>query len=101
MKTIASAITKRQHLQVEEDPNKLVNYVCGANIYKEGEDPEIKPDSEYPEWLFKLRTDRRPPPLEELDQDTYAYWRAVRKQAMVKSAYERKTKRRFYNYNRH
>ncbi|CAI9111528.1 OLC1v1011771C1 [Oldenlandia corymbosa var. corymbosa] len=28
--------------------------VFGANILKEGSDPKILPDSEYPDWLFHL-----------------------------------------------
>ncbi|ONK59747.1 uncharacterized protein A4U43_C08F10060 [Asparagus officinalis] len=34
--------------------------VFGANILKEGTDPKILPDSEYPDWLFHL-LDKRPP----------------------------------------
>lgn len=42
---------------VETDGNRLVNYVCGSNILKEGgEDVKIGEDSEYPEWLWTLRT---------------------------------------------
>ena len=26
----------------------------GVNILKNGSDPELKPDDEYPEWLWKL-----------------------------------------------
>ncbi|CAI9105293.1 OLC1v1004186C1 [Oldenlandia corymbosa var. corymbosa] len=33
--------------------------VFGANILKEGSDPKILPDSEYPDWLFHL-LDKRP-----------------------------------------
>ncbi|KAK7271138.1 hypothetical protein RJT34_26786 [Clitoria ternatea] len=33
--------------------------VVGANILKEGTDPKIQPDSEYPEWLWHL-LDKRP-----------------------------------------
>ncbi|KAG8051009.1 hypothetical protein GUJ93_ZPchr0009g828 [Zizania palustris] len=33
--------------------------VFGANILKEGSDPKIQPDSEYPEWLWCL-LDKRP-----------------------------------------
>ncbi|XP_020248853.1 39S ribosomal protein L54, mitochondrial-like [Asparagus officinalis] len=38
--------------------------VFGANILKEGTDPKVLPDSEYPDWLFHL-VDKRPP-LSEL-----------------------------------
>lgn len=33
--------------------------VVGANILKEGTDPKIRPDSEYPDWLWHL-LDKRP-----------------------------------------
>ncbi|XP_004302085.1 PREDICTED: 54S ribosomal protein L37, mitochondrial-like [Fragaria vesca subsp. vesca] len=33
--------------------------VVGANILKDGTDPKILPDSEYPEWLWHL-VDKRP-----------------------------------------
>ncbi|XP_057737533.1 54S ribosomal protein L37, mitochondrial [Arachis stenosperma] len=33
--------------------------VVGANILKEGADPKIQPDSEYPDWLWHL-LDKRP-----------------------------------------
>lgn len=33
--------------------------VVGANILKEGSDPKILPDSEYPDWLWHL-LDKRP-----------------------------------------
>jgi large subunit ribosomal protein L54 len=33
--------------------------VFGANILKEGSDPKIQPDSEYPDWLWHL-LDKRP-----------------------------------------
>lgn len=52
--------------------------VCnGANIYKEGKDPVIKPDSEYPEWLKTLKTEVTP--LEQLSVDDKSYWRRMRK----------------------
>jgi len=38
--------------------------VFGANILKDGADPKIMPDSEYPDWLWHL-LDKRPP-LSEL-----------------------------------
>lgn len=33
--------------------------VYGANILKEGQDPKVLPDSEYPDWLWHL-LDKRP-----------------------------------------
>lgn len=70
-------------IPVEKDVNKLLTYVCGSNIYKEGEDIKLKPDSEYPEWLWKIRTE--PPQLSELDPNTKQYWRYLRKQALKRN----------------
>lgn len=40
------AMEKRE-LPVESDPNKLVQYVCGSNIYTAGEDVEVPTRSNY------------------------------------------------------
>lgn len=69
---------EKRILPVETDVNKLVKFVCGSNIYKTGEDIELKPDSEYPEWLWTLRTGP-PPTLDELDPNSKEYWLLVRK----------------------
>ena len=48
--------------------------VVGANIRKDGTDPKILPDSEYPDWLFHL-LDKRPA-LSELrrkDKEALSY----------------------------
>lgn len=74
-------VMEKKVLPVETDPIKLVSYVCGSNIFKTGEDVRIKPDSEYPEWLWNVRTGP-PPPLEELDPNTKEYWRRIRKMAI-------------------
>ena len=74
-----ASLQKRKYLDVETDPERLVNYVVGANIYKEGEDPKLKPDSEYPDWLWELRTERGGIDPEDLDPETEAYWRRVKK----------------------
>lgn len=89
-------------MYVEKDPHKLVNYVCGSNIYNEGEDVkvnecldwkdlsdifesinlmftlQIKPESEYPDWLWEIHVGP-PQKLEELDPNTKHYWRRLRK----------------------
>jgi large subunit ribosomal protein L54 len=50
-----------------------VNYCCGANYFKEGEDIKLKEDSEYPEWIWSLRLNY-PPPIHELDPNTKEYY---------------------------
>ncbi|XP_050422541.1 39S ribosomal protein L54, mitochondrial [Adelges cooleyi] len=75
-------VSEKTELPVETDANKLVKYVCGSNILKEGgEDVELKPDSEYPEWLWELNTSG-PIPFEQLDPNTKQYWIRVRTMAM-------------------
>ncbi|KAK9888922.1 hypothetical protein WA026_001142 [Henosepilachna vigintioctopunctata] len=76
---VAAAVEKRI-LPVETDPEKLVNYAMGINIYKTGEELKLKPDNEYPDWLWTLRTG--PIPLEELDPNSKQYWRKIRKMGL-------------------
>lgn len=47
-------VIEKTEIPVENDAKKLVKFVCGSNILKEGEDVELKPDSEYPDWLWNL-----------------------------------------------
>lgn len=76
---------EKKVLPVETDTEKLVKFVCGTNLLKEGgQDIEIKPDSEYPDWLWNIRTGKAPP-LEELDPNTKQYWRKLRKQALKRN----------------
>ncbi|EDW01310.1 39S ribosomal protein L54, mitochondrial [Drosophila grimshawi] len=74
-------IMEKKIIPVETDANKLVNYVCGSNYMKTGEDVKLKPDAEYPDWLWTLNTERIVP-LDELDPDTKQYWRRLRKMAL-------------------
>jgi large subunit ribosomal protein L54 len=74
-------------LDAEKDPEKLCKYVCGANIMKTGSDPEIKPDSEYPEWLWNLRIKRG---ANEHEPDTYKYWRLLRRKTIQQMNKERR-----------
>ncbi|XP_078433039.1 large ribosomal subunit protein mL54-like [Wolffia australiana] len=48
--------------------------VVGANILKDGADPKILPDEEYPEWLWRL-LDKRPPlsELQRKNPETLSY----------------------------
>lgn len=47
---------EKKIIPVETDAKKLTKFVCGSNILKEGPDVELKPDSEYPDWLWTLHT---------------------------------------------
>ncbi|XP_066581012.1 large ribosomal subunit protein mL54 [Prorops nasuta] len=71
--------TQKVVIPVEKDVKKLLTYCCGTNLLAEGgEDVKLKPDSEYPDWLWNLRLGP-PIPLEELDPNSKQYWRRVRK----------------------
>jgi large subunit ribosomal protein L54 len=50
----AQATAEKKVFPVETDPEKLVNYVCGSNIMKTGQDIKLQPDNEYPDWLWKM-----------------------------------------------
>ncbi|CAG5119110.1 unnamed protein product [Candidula unifasciata] len=71
---VSAQSAQKSKLQVETDPEKLLKYCCGACIYVDGKDPEIKADSEYPDWLWTLHTERSPRDLSELDPMTPEYW---------------------------
>lgn len=36
--------------EVCKDPVRLTSYAMGVNIFKQGEDPVLKPTDQYPEW---------------------------------------------------
>ncbi|RUS76861.1 hypothetical protein EGW08_015371 [Elysia chlorotica] len=74
---VGGAGAQKARMEVETDAQKLLTHCCGANIFLEGSDPEIKPDQEYPEWLWSLRTERGGQDLAELDPNTSAYWKRL------------------------
>ena len=76
----AGASSTRLRLVPETDPVKLTTFLCGGDISREGaKDPELKPESEYPDWLWTLRVERGSLPLDELDPDTWDYWLKLHK----------------------
>lgn len=65
--------------EVCKDPGRLTSYAVGVNIFKQGEDPKLKPNEEYPEWLFQLNLGNAKK-LKELEPDTWEYWKRLRKE---------------------
>uniref|UniRef100_A0A669QLK2 Large ribosomal subunit protein mL54 n=1 Tax=Phasianus colchicus TaxID=9054 RepID=A0A669QLK2_PHACC len=64
--------------EVCTDPVTLANYAVGVNYLKDSPEVALKPDSEYPEWLFQIHLGP-PKKLEEMDPDSLEYWRRLRK----------------------
>lgn len=76
----AAGASRRLQLEPETDPVKLTTFLCGGDISREGgKDPELKPESEYPDWLWTLRLERGSLPLDKLDPDTWDYWLKLQK----------------------
>ncbi|XP_034386781.1 39S ribosomal protein L54, mitochondrial [Cyclopterus lumpus] len=65
--------------EVCRDPVRLTSYAVGVNILKQGDDPQLKPPDQYPEWLFQLNLGM-PKKLPELESDTWEYWKRLRKE---------------------
>lgn len=65
--------------EVCKDPVRLTAYAVGVNIFKQGEDPKLKPPEKYPEWLFQLNLGI-PKKLNKLEPDSWEYWKHLRKE---------------------
>ncbi|XP_037079163.1 39S ribosomal protein L54, mitochondrial-like [Pollicipes pollicipes] len=77
--------TEKTVLPVETDPHRLVQYCCGSNILIEGEDIQLAPDSDYPDWLWELDTSAGHAALllwKSLSPDSLQYWWLVRNKAI-------------------
>ncbi len=81
VRTVAKAGKKpseTEPAEPREAPTLNMEVCVGANIYKSGEDPPIKADSEYPDWLWELLEPKKT--SSELSPDTREYWRRRNKE---------------------
>ncbi|XP_061409397.1 large ribosomal subunit protein mL54 [Lethenteron reissneri] len=67
--------------ELSRDPEVLVSHCVGLNYLREGSDPPLRADSEYPPWLFELNVGP-PLKLDEVEPDSMEYFRLLRKQHM-------------------
>lgn len=58
----------------EEQSEKAVKTCFGVNYLKEGADPPLLPDNEYPDWLWKLLE-----PKQTTTDEHQEYWRKLNK----------------------
>ena len=80
---------------METDPKKLVTHCCGLNYKLEGEEVALKPDSEYPEWLWTMRAKRPLPSSDELEYGTLEYFQTLeREEDQRKRTLSKKKKKR-------
>lgn len=87
---------RRFRREVETDPHKLVNYCCGLNYHKDEPLIKLKPDSEYPDWLWSIRLGPKPNSW-ELEKGTKEYYLQLAKEGrdrnyLLKMKGERKRK---------
>ncbi len=80
-KVATSKKNKEDSTNITNSSGPLDPTVCnGVNILKNGSDPPIKPDSEYPEWLWGLIEGAETPKTpSKLSPDTKQYWRRLNK----------------------
>lgn len=65
----------------------------GVNYFKEGSDPPLLPDSEYPEWLWDTLQPKQPVDEESADFNNKTYWRRLRKLQIRQANDSRKQKK--------
>ncbi|GMT00610.1 hypothetical protein PENTCL1PPCAC_22784, partial [Pristionchus entomophagus] len=87
--------TKEDKSFIETDASKIATHVC-INFYTQGEEPGpmIKVDDEYPSWLFDMDVNRTPI-LEDIDDESWKYWRSLRKRQIEQNRRIEKLKTRF------
>ena len=65
----------------------------GANYFKEGSDPVLKPDNDYPDWLWTLGGPKKDLKDMSPEVDGKAYYKRLRKQTLRNNNTIRKQKK--------
>ena len=95
---VCNTLSALQIFDVETDTNKLLSHCCGLNYRTEGdwsEPVELKPDTEYPDWLWKMNIKRPRPTSDELDYGTLEYFKTLEKEAEVRFRSQMKFEKRY------
>lgn len=81
---------RRFRLAVETDPHKLVNYCCGLNYHIDEPPIKLKPDAEYPSWLWDLRLGPKPNSW-EMEPGTKEYYLRLKEEEVARNNLRRMT----------
>ncbi len=65
---------------METDTHKLATHCCGLDYRVDGEDPELRPDAEYPDWLFAMDVRRPLPTSDQMEPGTMEYYLQLREE---------------------
>ncbi len=68
---------------METDTHRLSTHCCGLDYRCDGQgpgDPELRPDAEYPEWLFSMDVSRPRPTSDQMEPGTLEYFLQLRKE---------------------
>lgn len=75
---------RRFRFAVETDPHKLVNYCCGLNYHVDEPPVKLKPDNEYPDWLWDLRLGPKPHSW-EMEEGTKEYYQKLAEEGFTRN----------------
>ncbi len=73
-----------RYFDVETDTHKLATHCCGLDYRLEGTDPPLKPDSEYPDWLWTMDVKRPLPSSDQLEPGTMEFFLRCREEYVLR-----------------
>ncbi|GMT28564.1 hypothetical protein PFISCL1PPCAC_19861, partial [Pristionchus fissidentatus] len=87
--------TKEDKSFIDTEAPKIASHAC-INFYTQGDEPgpAIRANPEYPAWLFNMDV-KKTDLLEDIDQSSWKYWRALRQRQIEQNRRIQKLKTRF------